>query len=346
MGNPDLLHLYGLIYRSRMFEELVVQLWNEGHITGEMHTSIGEEAIYAGVIDHLETGDALALDHRTTSPSLIRGLDPSALLLEFLGHEKGVCSGMGGHMHLFSESHLLVSSGIVGASGPAACGFALAARQLRPGKIAVAFFGEGAANQGMMMESFNMASAMKLPVLFVCKDNGMAISTPSSGVTGGSLIARAEAFGLQVQELDGAKSELVWEASGNLISGLRSGSGPAFLLARCYRPQGHFLGDPLLRIRDSPMRELSQITGPLLKSVTRRKGASLGQRAGSLKKVGVLLGNTLKPGASKDRDPLALLKKKLSEDTSGTEKVEQAVKEEMEQVLASVLNHMKEGKES
>ena len=111
------------MYRSRIFEEHVVRIWNDGLITGEMHTGIGEEAINAGVVTQLLEGDALALDHRGTAPSIIRGVDPKILLLEFMGQKQGLCMGRGGHMHIFSKPHLLSSSGIVGSSGPAAAGF-------------------------------------------------------------------------------------------------------------------------------------------------------------------------------------------------------------------------------
>jgi len=346
MEHPDLLHLYSLMFKSRLFEEHVVQIWNDGLITGEMHTSIGEEAIYAGLIDHLADGDALALDHRTTSPSIIRGVDPKSLLLEFLGHENGLCSGNGGHMHIFSKSHLLASSGIVGASGPAALGFALAAQHLRPGKIALSFFGEGAANQGMMMESFNMAAALRLPVLFVCKDNGMAITTQSSEVTSGNLISRAQSFGMHSLELDGADAAVVWRESGKMISGIRMGEGPAFILAKCHRPQGHFLGDPLLRISEKPLKELSQISGPLIKSVTKYKGATLKQRMSSLKKVTSLLGKTMKSGKSGNRDPVSLLRARLVKESSGIEDLETEVINEIEKVVESVLNIYMERSES
>src|SRR4030042_416765 len=134
-----------------------------------MHSGTGEEAIIAGVVTQLREGDAMALDHRGTAALLMRGVDPVLILRELLGRPDGLCGGMGGHMHLFSPAHLAASSGIVGAAGPAAVGFALANLHLRPGKVAVAFFGEGATNQGMLLESWNLAAAWKLPVLFVCK---------------------------------------------------------------------------------------------------------------------------------------------------------------------------------
>jgi pyruvate dehydrogenase E1 component alpha subunit len=181
----DLWSLYALMLKSRLFEEATAKLWHEGLISGEMHLGTGEEAIIAGVVSHLNDGDAMALDHRGTAAMLMRGVDPILLLREFLGYKDGLCGGMGGHMHLFSKEHLAASSGIVGSEGPAAAGFALAAQYSRPGAIAVAFFGDGAMNQGMLMESMNLAAIWKLPVLFVCKDDGWAITTKSESSTGG-----------------------------------------------------------------------------------------------------------------------------------------------------------------
>ena len=158
--DADLWDLYQQMLRSRLFEQSVQELWEAGKISGEMHMGIGEEAIVAGVVCQLQEGDAMALDHRGTPPLIMRGVDPVLLLRELLGRPDGLCRGMGGHMHLFSRKHLAASSGIVGASGPAGVGFALAAEYLRPGNVAVAFFGEGSVNQGMMMEAMNLAAAM------------------------------------------------------------------------------------------------------------------------------------------------------------------------------------------
>ncbi len=187
----DLWALYPLMLRSRLFEEAIAKLWHEGLISGEMHLGTGEEAIIAGVVSQLRDGDAMALDHRGTAALLMRGLDPVPIIRELLGRPDGLCGGMGGHMHLFSKEHLAASSGIVGAAGPAAAGFGLAANHLRPGSVSVAFFGDGAMNQGMLMESMNLAAAWKLPVLFVCKDDGWAITTKSGEMTGGDLNERA-----------------------------------------------------------------------------------------------------------------------------------------------------------
>ncbi|MCP4575449.1 MAG: thiamine pyrophosphate-dependent dehydrogenase E1 component subunit alpha, partial [Deltaproteobacteria bacterium] len=153
----DLWELYRQMLRSRLFENEVIKLWNNGKIPGEMHMGIGEEAIVAGVVTQLKNDDAMAIDHRGTPQFIMRQVDPVALLREFFGHPQGLCCGRGGHMHLFSKTDLMATSGIVGASGPAAVGFALAGKHLRPKSLSVAFFGEGAMNQGMLMEAMNLA---------------------------------------------------------------------------------------------------------------------------------------------------------------------------------------------
>ncbi len=198
---PDVWPLYALMLKSRLFEEAVSRLWNDGLISGEMHLGTGEEAIIAGVVAHLREGDAMALDHRGSAALLMRGVDPVLILRELLGDPGGLCRGMGGHMHLLSREHLAASSGIVGAEGPLAAGFALSAQYANPGAIAVAFFGEATMNQGMLMESLNLASAWNLPVLFVCKDDGWGITTQSEKVTGGNPNDRARGLGVPAVEV-------------------------------------------------------------------------------------------------------------------------------------------------
>lgn len=274
--------VYRQMLRSRLFEEAVSELWEQGLISGEMHLSTGEEAIAAGVVMQLEEGDALALDHRPTSALLLRGIEPVLILRELLGRPDGLCRGMGGHMHLFSPEHLAASSGIVGASGPAAAGFALAGQHLRPGKVAVAFFGEGALNQGMLLESMNLAVAWQLPVLFVCKDNQWAITTQSPDVSGGTPAGRARGFGMPAAEGDGSDVHAVWQAVAVALERARGGEGPTLLHFHCNRPEQHMLGDPLLRIARRPVRELSQMAGPATRAILGRKGTSLRERTRNL----------------------------------------------------------------
>ncbi len=313
---PEPWSLYRQMLQSRLFEEAVTELWEEGLVSGEMHLGTGEEGIVAGVLAHLRQGDALALDHRATPPMLMWGVDPVALLKEMLGRPDGLCRGMGGHMHLFDRERLAASSGIVGASGPAACGFALAGRRLRPGSVAVAFFGEGAMNQGMLLESFNLAVAWRLPVLFVCKDNGWEITTRAEMVTGGDLAQRAAGFGLATARVDGEDVLAVWRAAQQAVTRARAGEGPSFLHCTCVHLEGHFLGDPLLRIARRPLAEMADMAGPLTRAVVSRRGASLGDRAAGLRKLTALIGRAFAEDRRREGDPLPPARQRLHEESA------------------------------
>lgn len=333
---PDFWSLYTLMLKSRLFEEAVMSLWEQGRISGEMHLGTGEEAIVAGVTDHLEAGDAMALDHRGTSAMLMRGVDPSSLLHEFLGRPQGLCHGNGGHMHLFAPSQLAASSGIVGASGPAAVGFALAAVHLRPGKVAVAFFGDGAMNQGQLLEAMNLAAAWKLPVLFVCKDNQWAITTRSSQVTGGSPAERARAFGMPAVEVDGCAVGEVWHPAGNALARCRQGKGPSFIQARCIHLEGHFLGDQLIRTARHPMAETKKIIGPLLRSAFQHKGAAIKTRFDGLLRINTLT-KQIKDQINPADDPVHRIRQLLVREPQRLEQVEAGVALEIKQLLAAAL---------
>jgi len=323
--------------RSRLFEEAVTRIWNDGRISGEMHLSIGEEAIVAGTVLQLKDGDAMALDHRGTSPLVMRGVDMILLLREFLGLPDGLCGGQGGHMHLFSSAHLAASSGIVGASGPAATGFALAATHLRPGTIALAFFGEGAMNQGMLLEAMNLAVVWKLPVIFVCKDSKWAITTVSATVTGGNLVERAASFGMPAREVDGTDVAIVWHTAQEAIARARAGKGPTFLLATCPHPEGHFLGDPLLRIARNPVQEIKNVAGPLMKSVTRLKGGSIAKRTGGLGKISALISKTTKEQIMSQKDPIKIIRQKLKSDKDRLNNIAESVNAEIHRIVSEAL---------
>jgi pyruvate dehydrogenase E1 component alpha subunit len=327
---PDLWHLFGKMFESRIFEEAVVQLWNQGWISGEMHLGLGEEALVAGVVDHLQDGDAMALDHRGTPPMIMRGVEPQAMLLEFLGHEQGLCRGRGGHMHLFSKPYLAVSSGIVGASAPAAVGFALAGRHLRPGSVAVAFFGEGAMNQGMVLEAMNLASVWKLAVIFVCKDNNWAITTVSEDVTAGNLRERASGLGMNVWKVHGLDVEAVWHAAAEGIASARSGKGPCFLHATCSHLEGHFLGDPLLRFVRKPLTAVKPYFGPLVKSFLSRKGSGIRGRSRSIHSILSLIGRSALKIRRSRYDPLLILRKRLLQDPSRLKQLESKIRKNIQ----------------
>ena len=331
---PDLVSLYRLMLRSRLFEESVAELWRRGLISGEMHLGTGEEAIVAGVVTHLVPGDAMALDHRGTAALLMRGVDPVLLARELLGRPDGLCAGMGGHMHLFSKQHLAASSGIVGASGPAALGFALAALHLRPGTLAVSFCGEGAANQGMWLEALNLATAWKLPLIFVCKDNAWAITTRSSSVTAGDLAGRARSFGMPAQEVDGRDVLAVWESARQAVERARAGAGPTFLHARCVHLEGHFLGYQLLRMLRQPLSEMPATFVPLLRAVIAPKGAPLRARLNGLRAIMGLTFQTAQEQREAHRwDPLVHARSRLGLNPAELRELEQA---EMQSVRAAI----------
>jgi TPP-dependent pyruvate/acetoin dehydrogenase alpha subunit len=334
----ELLDLYKNMYRARSFERAIAELWGQGLISGEMHLGTGEEAVAAGVAAHIEKGDAVALDHRSTPVLNLLGVDLTIMLKELLGCEDGLCHGMGGHMHLFSREHLAASSGIVGSAAPIAAGFALAAKRLRPGRVGVAFFGDGACNQGMLLEALNLAAAWSLPAIFVCKDNGWAITTRSTSVTGGGIAGRAEGFGMPAYEADGLDVSAVWETAGRAFAETRSGKGPRFLHFTCSRLDGHFLGDPLLRMSRRPIAEGRAALGNVASAVFSRGGGGIGERAAGV--AGIL--KTMKqardtlPGP--EADPLARARRALNmtdEDIVRIEgEIDRLVGEAVEKALA------------
>jgi TPP-dependent pyruvate/acetoin dehydrogenase alpha subunit len=334
----NLWSLYGRMFQSRLFEEAVSQLWVDGLISGEMHLGTGEEAIIAGVLDHLQDGDAMALDHRGTAPLLMRGVDPFLILRELMGHPEGLCGGKGGHMHLFSKEHLAASSGIVGSSGPAAVGFALAARYLRPGKIAVAFFGEGAMNQGMLMESMNLAAVWNLPVLFVCKDDNWSITTNSAQTTGGSLPQRVSGLGLSIFDADGRDVDAVWHAAQEAIDRLREGQGPAFLHTKCVHLDAHFLGFQLVRVARYPLKEIPGIILPLIRSFLQPGGASIRERYSGVKLI-LQTNMATRRDARLDasNDPIVRTRQGLVHEAEKLGALESTIREEIATLISTAL---------
>lgn len=335
----DVWALYPLMLKSRLLEEAVARLWHDGLISGEMHLGTGEEAIVAAVVSQLREGDAMALDHRGTAALLMRGVDPVPVLRELLGRPDGLCGGMGGHMHLYSREHLAASSGIVGAAGPAAAGFALAATRLRPGSVSVAFFGDGAMNQGMLMEAMNLAAAWKLPALFVCKDDGWAITTRSPEMTGGSLSERARGLGVPPVEADGLDVAAVWQAAESAIQRARSGHGPTFLRFSCVHLEGHLLGFQLTRVVRDPLKEMPAVAIPLTKSLLSPGGSGPGERLAGLKAVMARMLDTLRdPRRDPASDPVKRTRTALQSDMARLGQLEARVEEEAGAALAAALS--------
>jgi TPP-dependent pyruvate/acetoin dehydrogenase alpha subunit len=327
-AGTDRIGLYETMARIRSTELLQNQLWARGLISGEMHSGIGEEAVAAGVAAHLVPGDAIACDHRPTGPFLAAGVHPGALLLELVGHADGMNGGRAGHMHLTDRGRLLVADGIVGASGPLACGFALSAEHRRPGAVAVAFFGEGALNQGMLMEALNLARVWSLPVLFVCKDNGWSITTRTADVSSVDPQTRASGFGLPYASVKGFDVVAVDRVAGRMIDRIRVRREPAFLHVRCVRPDGHFLGDPLVRVMHDPVGETRDLAGPLMAAVSRPDGSHRVEQA----RAAVAIGRRVARFVATQRrwhrwDPLVRARRRL--DRGVTEGIDRRVQAEL-----------------
>lgn len=329
MELPD---LYREMKRVREFELAVADLWERGQISGEMHLGTGEEAVAAGVVTHLRDGDGLALTHRCTPPLLVRGVSMDSILRELLGRPDGLCHGRGGHMHLMSRPHLAAASGIVGASAPLAAGFALAAKRRGEGGIAVALTGDGAMNQGSLLESLNLAVAWKLPMLLVCIDNGWAIATRAGTVTAGDLGERAEGFGWPVVRVDGTDVMAVHRAVGPTIDRIRKGRGPAFLYATCPRIDGHYLGDPLLeQSRHITGDDARQTVGKIMGSVFQGRGGSALRRASSvLELVGTMARARMQTKHGDRDDPIAKAERSMKAWPDEKKEIDEAVANEVQ----------------
>jgi acetoin:2,6-dichlorophenolindophenol oxidoreductase subunit alpha len=247
-GVLDDLELYTGIYRRmlliRGFEDLVQSLFLKGEVYGTTHLYSGQEAVATGVASLLEERDRVAATYRGHGHALALGVDPQALLDEMLGRASGINGGRAGSMNVNSPADRLIGSfGIVGGSIAAATGAALALKRTTGG-IAVAYFGDGAMNQGYVFECLNFCQVQKLPVLLVCENNGYGEYTAFQSVTAGEIRARAEVMGVPAETVDGMSVWTVRDAAARALEHVRVGSGPAFVEAITYRFVGHSRSDP------------------------------------------------------------------------------------------------------
>jgi TPP-dependent pyruvate/acetoin dehydrogenase alpha subunit len=235
------LRLYESMVLIRRVEERLRDDSAAGKLPGAVHLYIGEEAIAAGVCEHLSARDYATSTHRGHGHFLAKGGDVRAMMAEIWAKREGICQGMGGSMHVADISKgILGANGIVGAGLSIATGAAFGAQLDGDGKVSVCFFGDGASNQGALMECLNVSTLWRLPVVFVCENNGFSEFTPAAEVTAGRIADRARAFSMPVAEVDGNDVTDVWRAAGEAIDRAREGGGPSFIEARTYRIQGHF----------------------------------------------------------------------------------------------------------
>lgn len=242
-GRALYLDLYRQMLLIRGFEDLVQQLYQQGLVHGTTHLYSGQEAVAVGVGSVLAPGDRVAGTYRGHGHSLALGLDPQKLLDELMGRRTGICGGRAGSMNVVDLEHGLIGCfGIVGGSIAAATGAALALK--RSGGVAVAFFGDGATNQGYFHECLNYAAALSLPIVYVCENNLYGEFTPLAQVTAGEIAARPRAMGLPTETIDGNSVWVVRDAARRAVDAARRGGGPGFIEALTYRFVGHSRSDP------------------------------------------------------------------------------------------------------
>lgn len=240
LSAEDLLALYRRMLLIRRIEERLGEDFKRGDLPGPVHLYIGEEAVATGVCAHLTDADWIASTHRGHGHFLAKGGDPKLLVAEVYGREGGVCRGMGGSMHVadFAKG-ILGANGIVGGGIGLAVGAALAAQLDRKGAVSVAFFGDGAANQGVLMEALNVAALWTLPLVLICENNGFSEFSPTATVTAGAIADRARPFGVPSAAVDGNDVIAVWQAANAAVRRARAGEGPSLLECRTYRLRGH-----------------------------------------------------------------------------------------------------------
>jgi pyruvate dehydrogenase E1 component alpha subunit len=258
----QLLWMYRRMLLIRQYEDTLAMVYFEGKlppniqkglafdigggtIPGEMHLSAGQEAAAVGVCVHLRKEDSVWGTHRAHHFAIAKGVPLDRMSAEMLGKVDGLCRGKGGHMHLYDTEHNFACNGIVGAGIPHACGAALAAQFRKTDAVAIAEFGDGAANEGSFHESLNLASLWRLPVVFVCQDNKYGISVSKKASTAvESNAERAAGYGMPGIKVGENDAVAMFAAAGEAIDRARRGEGPTLIEMQVDRYYGHFQGDP------------------------------------------------------------------------------------------------------
>jgi 2-oxoisovalerate dehydrogenase E1 component len=251
-----MLELYRDMLVIRKTEETLARAHQQGLVHGACHTYVGEEAIAVGVCAHLRHDDSVFSTHRGHGHALAKGVSPPELIAELLGRATGVSHGRGGSMHVFSpDVGMLGTSGIVGPSILMATGIAYASRLLQSDRVSVAFFGDGASNNGAFHEGLNMAAIWRLPVLFVCENNQYATEVPFRTVAGNpDVSARGAVYGIPSPAVDGNDVLAVYAAAVDAVARARSGDGPTLLACTTYRTRAHSEG-----MRDAGYRTREEV---------------------------------------------------------------------------------------
>lgn len=247
MSQPDkktALEAFRRMRTIREFEDRIHIKNQAGEVPGFIHLSAGQEASAVGICMHLRADDHITSTHRGHGHSLAKGCDVVAMMDEIYAKKSGLCGGKGGSMHMADLSKGMIgANGIVGGGVPLAAGAALKSRVLGIDNVAVAFFGDGAINEGATLETLNLSKVLNLPLIFAMEDNGYGEATPSSYAIAGDVVERAAGFGLTTCSINGHDFFEVYEKAGKIIADTRAGKGPSFMHISLSRYYGHFEGD-------------------------------------------------------------------------------------------------------
>ncbi|MFI1194664.1 thiamine pyrophosphate-dependent dehydrogenase E1 component subunit alpha [Micromonospora sp. NPDC020750] len=259
MTPTDPVRLYRAVRLIRRFEERAIELVRSGAIVGGIHPYLGQEGIAVGVCAALRADDLVTGTHRGHGHVLAKGADPARMLAELLGRVTGLNRGRGGSMHAADLGvGVLGANAIVGAAGAILTGAVWARRRRGDDIVGATFFGDGAVNEGMLLEAFNLAALWRVPVLFVCENNGYATTMPVEGAVAGTIGGRAEAFGMPAVVVDGQDPETVRDATAAAVARMRAGGGPELIEARTYRFDAHHTFEHSVRLDYRPPEEVAR----------------------------------------------------------------------------------------
>jgi pyruvate dehydrogenase E1 component alpha subunit len=248
----------------RRFEEKAGQMYGMGLIGGFCHLYIGQEAVVVGIQSAQQPMDSVITSYRDHGHMLACGMDPKGVMAELTGRRGGYSKGKGGSMHMLSrEKKFYGGHGIVGAQVPIGAGLGFAHKYNKDGGVCLTYFGEGAANQGQVYESFNMAALWKLPVIFVIENNRYAMGTSQERAAAGELFRRGDAYGIPGRQVDGMNVLSVREAAIEALDHARSGKGPMVLEVRTYRFRGHSMSDPAKYRTKEEVERMRQQSDPV-----------------------------------------------------------------------------------
>ena len=265
LDREGLLKLYKTMTTIRHFEERGIPETGQRGMSASVHSSAGQEAVPVGVCANLSDEDYIGSTHRGHGHCIAKGVDVKQMMAELFGRATGPNKGKGGSMHISDMSKgMLGTNGVVGASIPLALGAALTSKVKGLNRVAVAFFGDGASSQGVLHESMNLASIWKLPVIFLCENNGYAMSTPSEyGVSTTHISDRAQGYDMPGVLVDGMDVFAVYDASAQAVARARAGEGPTLIEAQTYRYYGHTVFDNPLTYRSQEEEDHWRARDPL-----------------------------------------------------------------------------------